>query len=630
MMYLRSPVVTNSYRQRKITSGCIAFSLLTCFFLFNWTVYHSFYSTNSSSINPLPSEKIPIYQQSPDWFAHWIRWRNFNPGLATQRPESPRFDIVYTWVNGSDTKLQRIKQEYQSRSPLFAQVDSKDAEKVTAKRFRDLDELRYSVRSVADYAKDMHRYVYLLTTEVDADQDQGQVPNWLDLDQDTIRPIHHKTIFQNTSHLPSFNSMAIESQMHRIPGLSDIFFYLNDDVFLGTNISPSDVWTPLYGFVFHMAGSLLVPPTIRPIEKDPLNIGEWSSLQYSNYLLSQRFGQRYRAYLAHIPHVLSVSILNEIHAEWPEELDRTSSHRFRGEGEARDVQSSFLMAHYVMEKLRETQLESYWFHRLDENKNGVLDWNERKRLILLVEDWNRNEQLPDALKEHHSRPTMLTDHADILSKAGLPLSGSTIYRLAGLDGYPFLLKNANTSQTIPLEPVVSADGKPLQPQIPYKGYEQPGVRTCKLDLAFCFGNEFLSPVVTSIPVSQAREIFQRLAFNEFHCGDCLLEILTQHPEAGISEWMPSDEESEAFKEVVRKVQRYNYILSTSDYSFFALYNVAKAKANIANLMKYRNSKAFFCINDDIGDNPTLQSEIQYIFSDFLHQRFPNPSPWEKS
>ena len=32
--------------------------------------------------------------------------------------------------------------------------------------------------------------------------------------------------------LPTFNSCAIESQLHRIPGLAECYLYLNDDFFL--------------------------------------------------------------------------------------------------------------------------------------------------------------------------------------------------------------------------------------------------------------------------------------------------------------------------------------------------------------------------------------------------------------
>ena len=115
-------------------------------------------------------------------------------------------------------------------------------------------------------------------------------------------------------------------------------------MFLGTPMTPADVWTPLYGFVFHMEPTLLVPPTILKSREGTIAIGEWNSLQYSNFLLSKQFGPRYRSYLAHGPHVLSAPMLQEIQTIWPDDFEKTSSHRFRGEGLARDVQVSFFMA----------------------------------------------------------------------------------------------------------------------------------------------------------------------------------------------------------------------------------------------------------------------------------------------
>lgn len=53
----------------------------------------------------------------------------------------------------------------------------------------------------------------------------------------------HQEIFVNLSHLPSFSSPAIESHIHRIPGLSDKFIYLNDDVMFGKEVWPDDFYT---------------------------------------------------------------------------------------------------------------------------------------------------------------------------------------------------------------------------------------------------------------------------------------------------------------------------------------------------------------------------------------------------
>ncbi|KAG0212196.1 hypothetical protein BGX28_006742, partial [Mortierella sp. GBA30] len=507
-----------------------------------------------------------------------------------------------------------MRHEYQNKSPLFSQPgagDQKTIEAVTTKRFRDMDELRYSIRSVAEYATEMYRHVHLLTTEV---KGQGQVPGWLESDRNIVRLVHHGTVFENSTHLPSFNSLAIESQIYRIPGVTDVFLYMNDDVFLGTKMLPSDIWTALYGFVFHMEGSLLVPPTIRPTESNPLNIGEWSSLQYSNYLLSERFGPRYRAYLAHVPHVLSVSMLKEIQEQWPQQFESTSSHRFRGEGDARDIQVSFFMAHYVVEMLRETQLESYWLHRLDSNQDGILDWEEREGLIRLVQSWNSNHHQEARLRQGHSRPTMIAGYDHILQSVGVPMSGSTVYRHAGLDGYPYLLQNADTSRTIPLSSFTNVEGKEQQPQTPYMNYEHPQSRTCHMDLPFCLGDDFLSPALSAMSSVESQRVFHRTAFEEFHCGDCLLQILAQHPDAGVRAWMPSDEHSEVFRKVTQKVARYNYVLGTSDYSFIALQSAEGSQQNLDGLLNARGSKAFFCINDDFPDNEELQSNIRGIFT----------------
>ncbi len=50
-------------------------------------------------------------------------------------------------------------------------------------------------------------------------------------------------IFPNKSHLPTFSSPAIESHLHRIPGISSKFLYLNDDVMFGQNVYPDDFYT---------------------------------------------------------------------------------------------------------------------------------------------------------------------------------------------------------------------------------------------------------------------------------------------------------------------------------------------------------------------------------------------------
>lgn len=105
-------------------------------------------------------------------------------------------------------------------------------EKVSGSRFQDNSELQYSLRSLEKYAPWV-RQVFIVTS--------GQIPSWLNLEHPRIKVVTHEEIFTNKSHLPVFSSPAIESHLHEIPGLSELFLYLNDDVMIG-----DEFWSALH------------------------------------------------------------------------------------------------------------------------------------------------------------------------------------------------------------------------------------------------------------------------------------------------------------------------------------------------------------------------------------------------
>ena len=184
----------------------------------------------------------------------------------------PPVDVVYTWVNGSDPNLQRELAHWKrihdaekaaalaalappAVADTLAQVarsinasklaaaaalnGTDEARNVTddhysANRFRDNDELRYSLRSIWRFAPWV-RHVFLVTN--------GQVPNWLNLDHPRITLVTHDDIYPNRSHLPTFSSPSIESHLHRISGLAEHYVYFNDDVLLGNEVSPEDFFS---------------------------------------------------------------------------------------------------------------------------------------------------------------------------------------------------------------------------------------------------------------------------------------------------------------------------------------------------------------------------------------------------
>ncbi|XP_053497848.1 N-acetylglucosamine-1-phosphotransferase subunits alpha/beta isoform X2 [Ictalurus furcatus] len=117
---------------------------------------------------------------------------------------------------------------------LSAVSQSKRDEDVSASRFEDNEELRYSLRSVERHAPWV-RHIFIVTN--------GQIPSWLNLDNPRVTVVTHEEIFQNQSHLPTFSSPAIETHIHRIPGLSQKFIYLNDDVLFGKDVWPDDFYS---------------------------------------------------------------------------------------------------------------------------------------------------------------------------------------------------------------------------------------------------------------------------------------------------------------------------------------------------------------------------------------------------
>ncbi len=144
-------------------------------------------------------------------------------------------DAVLCWVDGSDVAWQQEKLKYEK---AFALGDN------GASRYTNNDELRFCLRSLACHAPWL-RHVYIITA--------GQTPSWWKASS-WVSLVHHRDILPKDV-LPTFNSFAIESCMHRIPGLAEHFIYLNDDFFFGKPVLPDDFFLP-DGTMVHQWGTV--------------------------------------------------------------------------------------------------------------------------------------------------------------------------------------------------------------------------------------------------------------------------------------------------------------------------------------------------------------------------------------
>ncbi|KAF9297566.1 hypothetical protein BGZ88_009599 [Linnemannia elongata] len=244
-----------------------------------------------------------------------------------------------------------------------------------------------------------------------------------------------------------------------------------------------------------MNPAILVAPRPRDHGNvDSLSCGYIDSLQFTNYILSKRFGSRFRPILDHIVQVGSRSILKEIESLWPEAFLQTEKSHFRTDYDGHTVLVMFLMAHYTIERLRETQLRSFWRYRVDNNANGDLEWEERWALVSLIEDWNAsgggvNRERTGQVIDH--TPQFLSGFRHVLEQTGYgdtKKQPATRYVFSGMEGFPFLIPDANTSKTIHHDSRLEASA--LQ-KLNAEFSIMPADRTCIFDVDFCLGPLFL-------------------------------------------------------------------------------------------------------------------------------------------
>jgi hypothetical protein len=127
-------------------------------------------------------------------------------------------DLVYLWVSGQDPKHREKRNYWLQQYGLPPRLFNPDV------RYVEEDELRYSLRSVEAFVP-WARKIFIIT--------DNQVPPWLNLAHPKIQMVEQASIMPDDSWSPTFNSVAIEAQLHRIPGLAEHFIHVNDDYFFG-------------------------------------------------------------------------------------------------------------------------------------------------------------------------------------------------------------------------------------------------------------------------------------------------------------------------------------------------------------------------------------------------------------
>jgi hypothetical protein len=157
--------------------------------------------------------------------------------------------------------------------------------------------------------------VYLVTA--------GQRPSWL-RDHANLHLVDHRDILEADA-LPTFNSLAIETGLHHIDGLSEQFLYMNDDVFVGKPLEARKF--------FHANGAssffLRLGAGLDPAPPDPDDPPVTAGNKNVRALIEREFGRRIGVLTRHSPHALRRSVLSELEQRFSDEVRRTRLSPFR-------------------------------------------------------------------------------------------------------------------------------------------------------------------------------------------------------------------------------------------------------------------------------------------------------------
>lgn len=221
-------------------------------------------------------------------------------------------DAVYTWVDGSDASWRAARDEFLRRENPGAFTESS----ADQSRFADHEELRYSLRSIEENAPWI-RHVYVVTA--------GQRPAWLAENHPRLTVVDHREIFPpELDALPTFNSHAIESVLHRVPGLAEHFLYLNDDVAFSSPTAPETFFVA--NGLARFAQSRAQIADGDPQANEPASD---SSGKNARELILEACGRRVNRKLFHTPLALQRSVAEELWESYPAEASATVRARFR-------------------------------------------------------------------------------------------------------------------------------------------------------------------------------------------------------------------------------------------------------------------------------------------------------------
>lgn len=230
-------------------------------------------------------------------------------------PDTP-IDAVVTWVDGNTPSHRAVRAAYMAQSGRRLHENASNPH-----RWASSDEIYFCLHSIVRHAPWV-RWIWVLVEREKPDLDRLS-----DAVRAKLRFAYHHEIFAGHEHvLPTFNSLAIETMMWRIAGLSERFLYFNDDVFLKAPLSPDDMFRgdrPVLRGAWVDYSALASDARLR---EDPARFNHFMQINAAA-LCGMGPGHLFAA--AHVVHPMRRSVMARLYAEHRAAFLANIGHRFR-------------------------------------------------------------------------------------------------------------------------------------------------------------------------------------------------------------------------------------------------------------------------------------------------------------
>ena len=605
------------------------------------TTHRVFKTAPSQPWSP-ESLRIKAYDaMSDECVEQWVVNHQWGPACTgTDLSEGLKVDGVWAWVNGSDPAQRVSRERYRPSTGMH--IDA-------AHRYTERNELLFSMRSaLSSLGNNTMQRLHVLASAYHMPNDSmsvsmvGQVPAWLDKDEalsmDGRVVLHHDADFFRLTRdeaivstpaemakwhqaaIPSFNSLAVESQIMNIEGTtSDQLVYYNDDFFTLRELAVSDLTTPLYGPViktYPRIGSMYLPAK-NPIWRNFKPTGEETGIKRAAWVLGERFGSRPYYYITHHPRSLSLPLLREAALTFPAAFSNTALSRFRAQTDVPvPIQAVFMGSWYIVERHREALLWSWAVAKFG-GLRGMIDAQTKD---LMWKELAGGESSSSSRLRVSVPVRSPVEDAKAFADAGVDVPTSTEYSFSSKDGYSlsyidwmwFWNRPKHGYPDLTQGLLTKNDSSELRLE---KDSEFKPAKACSISYEYCFGS--------SSTEESATTFFKRIAFEKTKCGDCMIAALVgQSGVAGIDKFLPapsvelpSNFSSDAHGDpphlplthdysetdfsmahvlsqpsgsgstslrtwCARLIQRYQYVLGSTDSEFYKMERATKVDAKL--------------------------------------------------